>query len=99
MQSSVSTLIYCLRHSSIVRALLLNKPVRVVASLRNTSVAMIERTYSKYITEYSDDIYRDALLQDEPPIGDNIVALASYRQKGLYDSLHPPARRSSAYCR
>jgi hypothetical protein len=48
-----------------------------VASLHNTSVAMIERTYSKYITEHSDDISRKALLQHEPPSGDNIVALVS----------------------
>jgi hypothetical protein len=68
---------YCLRHSSIVRALLLNVPIRLVASLHNTSVAMIERTYSKYITEHSDDISRRAMLQHESPIGDNIVALAS----------------------
>jgi integrase len=68
---------YCLRHSSIVRALLLNVPIRLVASLHNTSVAMIERTYSKYITEHSDDISRRAMLQHEPPIGDNVVVLAS----------------------
>ncbi|WP_025037034.1 tyrosine-type recombinase/integrase [Bradyrhizobium sp. DOA9] len=68
---------YALRHSSIVRALLLNVPIRLVASLHNTSVAMIERTYSKYITEHSDEISRRALLQYEPSVGDNIVALAS----------------------
>jgi integrase len=68
---------YCLRHSSIVRSLLLNVPIRLVASLHNTSVAMIERTYSKYITEHSDDISRKALLQHEPASGDNVVALAS----------------------
>jgi hypothetical protein len=38
---------------------------------------MIERTYSKYITEHSDDISRKALLQDEPAKGENVVALAS----------------------
>ncbi|WP_271598892.1 tyrosine-type recombinase/integrase [Bradyrhizobium sp. CCBAU 45384] len=68
--------IYALRHSSIVRSLLMNIPIRVVASLHNTSVGMIERTYSKYITEYSDDISRKALLQDEPATADNVVALA-----------------------
>ena len=72
---------YCLRHSSIVRALLLNVPIRLVASLHNTSVAMIERTYSKYITEHSDDISRKAMLQhDEEPqtvVSDNVIALAS----------------------
>ena len=68
---------YALRHSSIVRMLLQNVPIRLIASLHNTSVNMIERTYSKHITEHSDDISRKALLQHEPSSGDNIVALAS----------------------
>ena len=61
----------------IVRMLLRNVPIRLVASLHNTSVAMIEKHYSKYITEHTDDISRHALLQYEPEIGDNIVVLAS----------------------
>ncbi|MDI3565919.1 site-specific integrase [Bradyrhizobium sp. Arg816] len=68
---------YCLRHSSIVRMLLQNVPVRLVASLHNTSVAMIEKHYSKHIAEYGDEHARAALLQHEPPIGDNVIALAS----------------------
>ncbi|WP_247301926.1 site-specific integrase [Bradyrhizobium sp. 179] len=68
--------IYALRHSSIVRMLLQNIPIRLVASLHNTSVQMIERTYSKYITEHSDDISRKALLRCVPPIGDNVIAIA-----------------------
>jgi integrase len=68
---------YALRHSSIVRMLLQNVPIRLVASLHNTSVAMIEKHYSRYIVEHSDDISRKALLQHEPPSGDNIVVLAS----------------------
>ena len=66
---------YALRHSSIVRMLLQNVPIRLVASLHNTSVAMIERTYSKYITEHSDGVSRKALLQ--LPVGDTVAALAS----------------------
>jgi integrase len=66
---------YALRHSSIARMLLQNVPIRLVASLHNTSVAMIERTYSKYITEYSDGVSRKALLQ--LPVGDTVTALAS----------------------
>ena len=66
---------YSLRHSSIVRMLKANVPIRLVASLHNTSTKMIERHYSKFITEHSDDISRHALLQYEPPGGDNIVAL------------------------
>jgi integrase len=69
--------IYALRHSSIVRMLLQNIPIRLVASLHNTSVAMIEKTYSKFITEHSDDISRKALLRHEPSSGDNVVVLAS----------------------
>ena len=68
--------VYSLRHSSIVRMLLANVPVRLVASLHNTSVTMIERTYSKHITEYADEHARKALLQHEPPSGDSVVALA-----------------------
>ena len=67
---------YALRHSSIVRMLLLNVPIRLVASLHNTSVKMIERTYSKFITEHSDDVSRHALLQHQPPGAHNVVALA-----------------------
>ncbi|WP_426531492.1 site-specific integrase [Bradyrhizobium sp. McL0615] len=66
---------YALRHSSIARMLLLNVPIRLVASLHNTSVAMIERTYSKYITEHGDGVSRNALLQ--LPVGDTVAALAS----------------------
>jgi integrase len=78
LDSDVVT-IYALRHSSIVRMLLQNVPIRLVASLHNTSVGMIEKTYSKYITEHSDDISRKALLKHEEPqtVADNVVALAS----------------------
>ncbi|WP_426527260.1 tyrosine-type recombinase/integrase [Bradyrhizobium sp. McL0615] len=67
---------YCLRHSSIVRMLLRNVPVRLVASLHNTGVAMIEKHYSRHITENSDDISRHALLQHEPALGENVVEMA-----------------------
>jgi integrase len=67
---------YALRHSSIVRMLKVNVPIRLVASLHNTSTKMIEKHYSKYITEHSDDVSRHALLHHEPPVADNVVALA-----------------------
>jgi integrase len=53
---------YALRHSSIVRMLLHNKPIRVVAALHNTSVSQIEANYSRHIAAVSDDVVRDALL-------------------------------------
>jgi integrase len=58
--------IYALRHSSIVRQLLANTPIRVVATLHDTSVVMIERTYSKFITDHSDALSRRALLDTNP---------------------------------
>jgi integrase len=66
---------YALRHSSIVRMLLKNVPIRLVASLHNTSVRMIEANYSRHIVEHADDISRKALLQHEPQIGSNVVAI------------------------
>jgi integrase len=64
-----------LRHSSIVRQLLAGVPIRVVASTHNTSVEKIEKHYSHYITDHSDDISRRALLQPEAPTG-NVVPIA-----------------------
>jgi integrase len=66
---------YALRHSSIVRMLKANVPIRLVASLHNTSTKMIEKHYSKYITEHSDDISRHALLHHQPPAANNVVTL------------------------
>jgi integrase len=59
--------IHALRHSSIVRALLANVPVRVVAAAHDTSVAMIEQTYSKYIADHADALTRGALLDPGAP--------------------------------
>jgi len=66
--------LYALRHSSIVRALLRGLPIRLVAASHDTSVQQVETTYSKYITDHSDEISRAALLHHEP-IADNVVAL------------------------
>jgi integrase len=54
--------IYSLRHSSIVRQLLAAVPVRVVAAGHDTSVAMIEKNYSKQIADHSDALVRAAML-------------------------------------
>ncbi len=42
---------YALRHRSIVRSLRANLPIRLVAALHDTSVAMIERHYARYIVD------------------------------------------------
>jgi integrase len=68
--------IYALRHSSIVRQLLANIPIRVVAIGHDTSTAMIEKTYSKNIGDHSDALVRPALLDlSKPPPVPNVVAL------------------------
>ncbi len=56
---------YALRHSSIVRMLLATNPTispRVIAALHDTSIKMIEQTYSRYILDHSDDLARSAML-------------------------------------
>ncbi len=54
---------YALRHSSIVRQLLKGVPVRVVAAHHDTSVAMIEKNYSRYIIgDPSEALTRATLL-------------------------------------
>jgi integrase len=73
------TTIYSLRHSSIVRLLLANVPIRLVAAHHDTSVAMIERTYGKYITDHGDALTRRALLDPATPSAENVVALTGRR--------------------
>ena len=68
-----------LRHSSIVRQLVANTPIRVVAAMHDTSVKMIERTYSRHIAEHTDALARRALLDTVTPAAGNVVALAGRR--------------------
>ena len=69
---------YALRHSSIVRQLLAGIPLRLVAASHDTSTAMIERNYSRYIIgDPSDAITRRAMLDLAAPApADNVVAIA-----------------------
>ena len=68
--------IYALRHSNIVRQLLNRVPTRVVAANHDTSVGMIEKNYSRYITEHTDAITRAALLDPQVHGRGNVVPLA-----------------------
>jgi integrase len=52
------TIMYALRHSSIVRGLIAGLPVRLVAALHDTSVVMIEKHYSAFITDMTDELAR-----------------------------------------
>ncbi|WP_342110519.1 tyrosine-type recombinase/integrase [Methylobacterium sp. SI9] len=60
------TVMLCLRHSSIVRALSAGVPVRLVAALHDTSVQMIEDHYSAYIVEATEEIARRAVTPLAP---------------------------------
>ena len=52
-------------------------PIRIVAASHNTSVAEIERTYSKFITEHS-GLSRRALLDHQAPqLTDNLLLTAA----------------------
>ena len=66
--------LYALRHSAITRQLLAGTPIRIVAAVSDTSVAMIEKHYAKDIASHSNEIFRRGLLQDEPT-ADKVVAL------------------------
>jgi hypothetical protein len=54
---------YAPRHTSIVRQLLANVPVRVVAALHHTSVVMIEKNYSRFIADHADEPARETRPQ------------------------------------
>jgi integrase len=59
------TVMYALRHSSIVRGLKKNLPVRLVAALHDTSVEMIEKHYSAYIIDMTEEMARQTLMSFE----------------------------------
>jgi hypothetical protein len=69
--------IYALRHSSIVRQLLAGVPVRVVAVNHDTSIPMIERTYSRYIGDHADALARKALLDIASTPSGNVVPITA----------------------
>ena len=59
---SPDTVMYALRHSSIVRGLRAGLPVRLVAALHDTSSEMIEAHYSAHIIDATEELARRAAL-------------------------------------
>lgn len=53
---------YALRHSSIVRGIRAGLPLRLVAALHDTSIAMIERHYGRWIADGLDDMAARAVV-------------------------------------
>jgi integrase len=66
---------YSFRHSSIVRMLLKNVPVSVVASHHDTSAEIIQKHYARFITNVSDSITRDTLPDFAAPIDNKVVRI------------------------
>ncbi|WP_457940834.1 integrase [Mesorhizobium sp. 10J20-29] len=56
------TTMYAFRHSSIVRGLKAGLPVRLVAALHDTSSEMIEKHYSAYIVDATEELSRRVTL-------------------------------------
>lgn len=72
---------YSLRHSAIVRALRAGLPVRLVAAAHDTSVAMIERTYSAFIVDVSEELLRRAAVPLAPAAPADVPSLAAARAR------------------
>jgi integrase len=60
------TVMYALRHSSIVRGLRAGLPVRLVAALHDTSTAMIEKHYAAFIVDATEELARRAVTPLAP---------------------------------
>ena len=67
---------YTLRHSSIIRQIRSNTPLRLIAFVHDTSVAEIERTYARYLNNAADDARKGLLADEAAPTLDNVVRLA-----------------------
>lgn len=65
---------YSLRHSSVVRGIRSNLPIRLVAALHDTSVAMIERHYGRYVADGLDELAARAVVPlIGPELGVNVM--------------------------
>ena len=87
--------LYALRHTWITKQLIRGTPIRLVADAADTSVAMIEKTYSKYISHHGDDLLRAGLIDLTVPIADKVVPYGEARPCGHLTTRH---RRRSPRC-
>lgn len=70
---------YALRHSSIVRGIRANLPIRLVAAMHDTSVAMIERHYGRHIADGLDELAARSVVALVPADVDrsNVIAIGA----------------------
>lgn len=66
---------YALRHSSIVRGIRANLPIRLVAALHDTSVQMIEKHYSRWIVDGLEELAARAVVPLVPQESGNVVQI------------------------
>ncbi|MCL6698293.1 tyrosine-type recombinase/integrase [Sphingomonas sp. NSE70-1] len=64
---------YALRHTSIVRGIRANLPIRLVAALHDTSVAMIERHYGRFVADGLDELAARSVVPLVPQRDDGDV--------------------------
>ena len=70
-----------------MRQLLAGVPIRVVAVNHDTSIAMLERTYTRHIGDFSDALARGALLDmTEPAVADLVERAILARATPCADS-------------
>lgn len=69
---------YSLRHTSIVRGIRANLPIRLVAALHDTSVQMIERHYARWIADGLEDLAAKAIV---PLVPDNEGRIVKFRKE------------------
>lgn len=67
---------YAFRHSSIVRGIRANLPIRLVAAMHDTSVAMIERHYGRHIADGLDELAARSVVRLVPNSTSRVVRLA-----------------------
>jgi hypothetical protein len=70
---------YALRHTSIVRMLSRGVPIRFVAAVHDTSIAMLEAHYAKFITNEVEERIRAAVVSFEST---KIVTPSEHQQTG-----------------
>ena len=74
---------YALRHTYITSALLRGVPIRLVADVVDSSVMMLERSYSKYIAHHGDAMLRAGMLDlSAEPATDNVKCPMRRRGRG-----------------
>ena len=72
--------LYALRHSAIVRELMMATPLSIVAQTHDTSEAEIRRTYAAHLTDHTDAITRKALVSFRSTLPtENVVSITDRR--------------------